>query len=55
MTPDVDPSLDAALRTQASSLIDAMASFAASTDTQFGVLPSHAFHPLPVAVSALAM
>ena len=52
--PDVDPTIDIALRVQASTLVDAMATFSASTDAQYDVLPTHAFHALPVAVSPLA-
>lgn len=54
LTPESDPAIDVALRPQASVLIDAMATFSASTDAQFDVLPTHAFHALPIAVSSLA-
>jgi hypothetical protein len=52
MHPDIDP-VDAALRTQAAGLIEAMAAFSSSADAH--VTPPHTFHIPQIAVGPLTM
>ncbi len=55
LMPDIDPTIDVALHTQAAGLIDAMATVSASANAEIGASPVHSFHALPVAVSPLAL